>query len=126
MKRNHPENGETRGEPATGATVSLRDIGRDAAILTAVLTAASLLLGSRPITAGVALGGLLALFNWVWLKRFVGAVFLARGGKVSRVGAGLYAFKYLLTFAVVWVAFRYRLVDVFALMTGLLVVIMAI
>jgi hypothetical protein len=112
--------------PRKPGEVNLPGIERDAVILAALFTVASLALGSRRVTAGVAVGGLLALLNWVWLRRFAQGVFLRREGGANRLGGLLYASKYLFTFGAVYLLLRYDQINVFALLAGLLVVIMAI
>ncbi len=115
------------GAPARrGSEVSLRAVERKSAVLVLLMTAASLPFGSWKVTAGLAAGGAISLLNYWWLKRFVATVFLDRQGHVSRLGAALYVFKYLITGGVIFLLIARRLVDIFALMGGLLAVIMAI
>jgi hypothetical protein len=95
-------------------------------VVSLVLLAASLPFRSREVTLGVALGAALAAMNWLWLKRFFGRLVEARRSRAAPPAALLYATKYLVTGATVFAALRWRLVNVFGLLAGLLVVILAV
>ncbi len=106
--------------------VDLGVVERNAVILTLVLVLGSLLFRSLAVSLGVGLGGFLALLNYFWLKKFVQNLLMLSGGRVSKTVAALYVLKYLITGAVIFGAIKYRLVNVFGLLAGLLVVIISV
>ncbi len=105
---------------------NLAGVERNAWLLTIVLTLASLIFGSRGVTLGIALGGLLAILNFFGLKIFVQNIFKRRGGRINRWGMVLYLLKYILTGAVIFYVVKYKLINVFALLAGLMVVIIVV
>lgn len=122
-------------ETVTGTTdeadrqppIDLRLIEKRAWLLVLILTVASLAFRSFRITGGVALGGLLAMLNYLWLKKFVLDVFeRKKGKKVSKLNAILYISKYVLTGAVIFAVVKYNVINIFGLLAGLTVVIIAI
>jgi hypothetical protein len=120
-----PDTDPSGGPPAPG-DVSLRTIEKRSILLAAALVVGSLIFRSAKVSLGVALGGGLAFLNYWWLKRFVETIFLNRRGKVDKLTVALYLFKYVLIGFAIYAVIRYRLVDIFGLLAGLLVVIMAI
>jgi hypothetical protein len=76
------------------------------------------------VTAGLALGGALALFNQHWLRSSVEAVFEgAHAGRPPRLRAARYVLRYLVVAAIVYAAFRAGLVSLAATFAGLLAVV---
>ncbi|HEX8719995.1 MAG TPA: ATP synthase subunit I [Pyrinomonadaceae bacterium] len=79
------------------------------------------------VTAGLALGGALSLFNQHWLRSSVEAVFAgATAGRPPRVRAARYVLRYFVVAAVVFVAFKAGLVSLLATLAGLLAVVAAL
>jgi hypothetical protein len=111
--------------PAT-REVNLKAIIRNAWLLSLALTLGSLFFRSRPVTAGIALGCVLAILNFLWLRRSVGLFVNREGGALSRAGVVLYFMKYVITGGVIFLSMKYAIINVYALMVGLLVVVAVI
>jgi hypothetical protein len=98
--------------------------------LTGVLTAGALLAGLPLVASGCALGGALSLLHFRWLALFLAAVVdprrLPRYGRVKKLVLGAYAVKYLIIVGVVYVLFRYRVVDPLGFLGGLSVLFIGI
>ena len=76
------------------------------------------------VTAGLSLGGALALFNQHWLRSSVEAVFEgAHAGRPPKMRAARYFLRYLVVAAIVYAAFRAGLVSLGATFAGLLAVV---
>jgi predicted secreted protein len=76
------------------------------------------------VTAGLALGGALALFNQHWLRSSVEAVFEgATAGRPPKMRAARYVLRYFVVAAIVYAAFRVGLVSLGATFAGLLAVV---
>ncbi len=106
--------------------VNLRALIRNAWLLSLAMTLGSLLLDATRVTAGVGLGCILAILNFLWLRQAVGLFVNRKGGLFSRVGAVLYFMKYVITGGIIFVAMKYDIINVYALMVGLLVVVAVI
>ncbi len=87
----------TSPEKRRTGEVNLRALIRNACLLSLGLILASLFLDSTRVTAGVALGCILAILNFLWLRRAVGLFVNREGGFFSRAGAVLYLLKYVIT-----------------------------
>jgi hypothetical protein len=101
-------------------------IERTAWAIGALLLAASLLLRSRTVTAGVAVGVLLAVLNYRSLVRFVRALVASGAGSLPRARYALYFLKYAVSAAVVVAALKYRIADPIALLVGASVLLPAL
>ncbi|HEY6000377.1 MAG TPA: ATP synthase subunit I [bacterium] len=101
-------------------------IERTAWALGALLLAASLLLRSAAVTAGVAVGVLLAVLNYRWLVRFARALVSSGERSLPRLRYALYLGKYAVTAAVVAAALKFRIADPLALLAGASVVLPAL
>jgi hypothetical protein len=119
----------TTSEPGTPGTdsghyVSVTGIERKSWALTAVLVLGSLFFHSATVTAGAALGALLALLNFKWLCGFAGR--LIRNRRPPNWLAFLYAIKYLVMGLAIFTVLKYDLVNVFAILAGVSVIFVAI
>jgi hypothetical protein len=101
-------------------------IERTAWMLGALLLAASLLLRSATVTAGVALGVLVAVLNYRYLVRFVRALVESGVRSLPRGRYLLYFCKYAVSGAVLVAALKYRVADPIALLVGASVLLPAI
>jgi len=101
-------------------------IERTAWALGALLLAASLLLRSATVSAGVALGVLIAVLNYRYLVRFVRALVASGETSLPRARHALYFLKYAVTAAVVVAALKYRIADPIALLAGASVLLPAL
>jgi hypothetical protein len=76
------------------------------------------------VTAGLALGGALALFNQHWLRGSVEAVFGgATPARPAKWKASRYVLRYFVVAAVVFVAYRAGLVSLVATLAGMCAVV---
>ena len=101
-------------------------IERTAWALGALLVAGSVLLRSSSVTAGVALGVLVAVLNYRYLVRFVRALVDSGARSLPRARYALYFCKYAVSAAVIVVALRHRIADPIALLAGASVLLPAI
>ena len=101
-------------------------IERTAWAIGALLVAASVLLRSATITAGVALGVLVAVLNYRYLVRFVRSLLDSGVRSLSRGRYLLYFCKYAVSGAAVVAALKYRIADPIALLVGASVLLPAI
>ena len=101
-------------------------IERTAWALGAVLVAGSLLLRSAPITAGAALGVLVAVLNYRYLVRFVRSVVDSGIRSLPRSRYLLYLCKYAVSGAAIVAALKFRVADPIALLVGASVLLPAI
>jgi len=101
-----------------------RRIFRDTFVAAVAAVAVSALLAPWRVTAGLALGGALALFNQHWLRTSVEAVFEgASAARPPRMGAARYVLRYVVVAAVVFVAFKAGLVSLVATLAGMCAVV---
>jgi hypothetical protein len=101
-------------------------IERTAWALGALLVAGSVLLRSAAITAGAALGVLIAVLNYRYLVRFVRAIVDSGIRSLPRGRMLLYFSKYAVSGVAVVVALKYRVADPIALLVGASVLLPAI
>jgi hypothetical protein len=101
-------------------------IERTAWALGAALVAASVLLRSTAVTAGVALGVLVAVLNYRYLVRFVRTLVASGARSLPRVRYVLYLLKYAVSGVAVVAALKYRVADPIALLVGASVLLPAI
>jgi predicted secreted protein len=101
-----------------------RRIFRGTFVAAAAAVAVSALVAPWRVTAGLALGGALALFNQHWLRTSVEAVFEgASAGRPPRMRAARYVLRYFVVAAVVFVAFMAGLVSLAATLAGMCAVV---
>jgi hypothetical protein len=101
-----------------------RRIFRDTLVAAAVAVAVSALIAPWRVTAGLALGGALTLFNQYWLRTSVEAVFEgASAERPPRMRAARYILRYFVVAALVFVAFMAGLVSLVATLAGMCAVV---
>ena len=101
-------------------------IERTAWITGALLLAASLLLRSAPVSAGVALGVLVAVLNYRYLVRFARLLVASGVRSLPRARYALYFLKYAVSGAAIVAALKFRFADPIALLVGASVLLPAI
>ena len=101
-------------------------IERTAWALGALLVAASVLLRSSTITAGVALGVLVAVLNYRYLVRFVRSLLDSGVRSLPRGRYLLYFCKYAVSGVAIVAALKYKVADPIALLVGASVLLPAI
>jgi hypothetical protein len=101
-------------------------IERTAWGLGALALAGSLPLRSPTVTAGVAVGVLLAVLNYRSLVRFVRLLVASGATSLPRARYALYLSKYAVSAAVVVAALKYRIADPIALLVGASVLLPAL
>ena len=106
--------------------MSIGRVERKGWILAGVLLAASLLLQSRGITFGVALGAGLAMLNFKGLRNFVVSMVDSGRTRLPRWLLTLYLLKYVLTGVAIFLAIKYDFANVLALLAGVSVIFLAI
>jgi len=104
----------------------LKKIERLAWALLVVFTLLSIPFLSLKVTAGVALGGVLAILSYLWLKGFMMAIILPGGRRVSRLTILLYLGKYVIISLTIFLSFKYDIIHVLSFMLGLMVIVLAI
>lgn len=90
------------------------------------LLGASLLLRSTAVTAGVAVGVLVAVVNFRLLVRFVEGLVAPGGRRAPRARLALHFLKYGLSAAVIAAAFKFRVADPIAVLAGASVLLPAL
>lgn len=86
----------------------------------AIAVAVSAFLAPWRVTAGLLLGGALALFNHHWLRTSLAAVFsTAASGRRVKIKAARYVLRYFVTAAIVAAAYSFNLVSIVATLAGL-------
>ena len=101
-------------------------IERTAWALGALLVAASMLLRSSTVTAGLALGVLVAVLNYRYLVRFVRSLVDSGVRSLPRGRYLLYFCKYAVSGVAIVAALKYRVADPIALLVGASVLLPAI
>lgn len=103
---------------------AVRRIFRGTFVAALAAVAAGAALAPWRVTAGLALGGALALFNQHWLSTSVEAVFEGAGdGRPPRMRAARYVLRYFVVAAVVFAAHRAGLVSLAATLAGMCAVV---
>ena len=98
-------------------------------VLTALLTLAALMARYPLIASGCALGGALSVLHFKWLALFLTAVVDPHKRPYSRlrkVALGAYLAKYLIIGGVVYLLFRYGVVEPWGFLGGLSVIFLGI
>ena len=101
-------------------------IERTAWVLGVALLAGSLLLRSATVTAGVAVGAVIAVFSYRSLVRFARAVAASGERSLPRARYALYLGKYAVIAAVVAAVLKLRIADPIALLAGASVLLPAL
>ncbi len=104
-----------------------RRVDRIALLLLVLCTLATCFFYSIRAGASIAVGGVLSLINFHWLKRAVDFVVLEGGtGPVGKRVAWQYIGRYALIALTLYVTIRFRLLVPALIVTGLLVYVLAI
>ncbi len=106
--------------------IRIESVERKSWILTGAFLILSLPFFSLAIVSGVALGALLAILNFKWLKNFAGRILSGSRTRLSKLVFAIYFLKYVFTALVIVLALKYDLTNVFAIMAGVSVIILAI
>jgi ATP synthase I chain len=107
----------------------LRRIERYGWALTALLTLAALVARYPLVASGCALGGALSVLHFKWLALFLTAVVDPHKrpyGRIRTVILGAYLAKYLIISGVVYLLFRYGVVEPLGFLGGLSVIFLGI
>jgi predicted secreted protein len=103
---------------------AVRRIYRDTFWAALVAVVVSAFLAPWRVTAGLALGGALALFNQHWLRSSVEAVFEgATAARPPRMKAARYVLRYAVVAALVFFAYQAGLVSLLATLAGMCAVV---
>ena len=97
--------------------------------LTALLTVAALVARSPLVASGCVVGGALSMLHFRWLAMFLTAVVDPHKrpySRIKKIALGAYIAKYLLIIGVVYLLFRYGVVEPLGLLGGLSVIFVAI
>jgi ATP synthase I chain len=104
-----------------------RRIFRDTCIAAALAVVVSAGLAPWRVTAGLLLGGALAVFNHYWLRESVASIFGgARSGRRQKLGAARFVLRYFVIAAVVFAAVRLGLASLVATLAGMCAVVLAL
>lgn len=106
--------------------VTIGGIERRGWVLTGVLLAASIPFSSLEVTAGVAIGAVLAMLNFKGLHSLVTSLLKTGRRRLPRWLLALYLLKYVLTGLAIFTAIKYHFANVLALMAGVSVIFLAI
>ena len=115
------------GEAEEDPRAAERRIFRDMCIAAGVAVLVSAALAPWRVTAGLLLGGALAVFNHYWLRESVASVFGgAQSGGRQKFGAARFVLRYLVIAAVVFAAVRLGLASLVATLAGMCAVVPAL
>ena len=101
-------------------------IERTAWSLGALLVAASLVLRSAAVTAGLAIGVLVVVLNYRYLVRFARRLVVSGARSVPPARYALYFLKYAVSGVAIVAALRWKIADPVALLVGASVLVPAI
>jgi ATP synthase I chain len=112
-----------------GDSELLRRVERYGWVLTGLLTVGALVARHPLVASGCALGGALSVLHFKWLAMFLTAVVDPQKrpyGRIKKIALGAYLAKYLIITGVVYLLFRYHIVEPLGLLCGLSVIFVAI
>ena len=98
-------------------------------VLTGLLTIGSLAARYPLVASGCAIGGTLSVLHFKWLAMFLSAIVDPQrrpGSRIKKVALGAYLAKYFIITAVVYLLFRYGVVEPLGFLGGLSVIFVAI
>jgi diacylglycerol kinase len=122
--RARPGEPEAAGPVGEAPREAVRRIFRDTFWAALVAVVVSAFLAPWRVTAGLALGGALALFNQHWLRSSVEAVFEGAGAaRPPRLRAARYVLRYAVVAGLVFCAYRAGLVSLVATLAGMCAVV---
>jgi hypothetical protein len=107
----------------------LRRIERYGWALTGLLSAGALIARYPLVASGCAIGGALSVLHFKWLAMFLSAVVDPQrrpSSRIKKVALGAYLAKYLIITGVVYLLFRYGVVEPLGFLGGLSVIFVAI
>jgi hypothetical protein len=98
--------------------------------LTGLFAGSALLIGSPRMASGCAIGGALSVLHFKWLAIFLTAVVdpqkRQRYSRIKKIAFGAYIGKYLIITGVVYLLFRYGVVEPVGFLAGLSVIFVGI
>jgi ATP synthase I chain len=113
-----------------GQSHLLRRIERYGWALTGVLAGGALVTGYPLVASGCALGGALSVLHFKWLAVFLSAVVdphrRQRYSRIKKIALGAYLAKYLIIAGVVYLLFRYGVVEPLGFLSGLSVIFLGV
>ncbi|MGH8066577.1 MAG: ATP synthase subunit I [Candidatus Entotheonellia bacterium] len=112
-----------------GDSALLRRIERYGWALTGLLTVGALIARYPLVASGCAIGGALSVLHFKWLAMFLTAVVDPQrrpNSRIKKVALGAYLAKYLIIIGVVYLLFRYGVVEPLGFLGGLSVIFVAI
>jgi diacylglycerol kinase len=119
-----PVEPEQAGQAGEAPGEAVRRVFRDTFWATLVAVVVSAFLAPWRVTAGLALGGALALFNQHWLRGSVEAVFEgATSARPPRMKVARYFLRYAVVAVVVFLAYQSGLVSLVATLAGMCAVV---
>ena len=98
-------------------------------VLTGVLSVAAIVTGYPLVSRGCAIGGTLSVLHFKWLALFLTALVDPRKRRysgITKLALGAYVAKYLIIAGIVYVLFRYQVVEPLGFLGGLSVTFLAI
>jgi ATP synthase I chain len=107
----------------------LRRIERYGWALTGLLSAGALIARYPLVASGCAIGGALSVLHFKWLAMFLSAIVDPQrrpSSRIKKVALGAYLAKYLIITGVVYLLFRYGVVEPLGFLGGLSVIFVAI
>ena len=108
----------------------LRRVERYGWGMTGLATLAALVAGYPLVASGCAIGGAMSVLHFKWLALFFSAMVdphtRQRYQRVKKIVLGAYIAKYLIITGVIYLLFRYRVVDPLGFLGGLSVIFIAI
>jgi ATP synthase I chain len=112
-----------------GGTGLLRRVERYGWMMTGLLTVGALIACYPLVASGCALGGALSVVHFKWLAMFLTAVVDPHkrpSSRIKKLVLGAYLVKYLIIIGVVYLLFRYGVVEPLGFLGGLSVIFVAI
>jgi ATP synthase I chain len=107
----------------------LKRVERYGWVLTGVFSAVAFMAGYPLVGRGCAIGGALSMLHFKWLALFLTALVdpqKRRYSGITKVALGAYVAKYLIIAGIVYVLFRYQVVEPLGFLGGLSVIFLAI
>lgn len=112
-----------------GDAALLRRIERYGWALTGLLSVGALIARYPLVASGCAIGGALSVLHFKWLAMFLTAVVDPQrrpSSRIKKLALGAYLAKYLIIIGVVYLLFRYGVVEPLGFLGGLSVIFVAI
>ncbi|MEP6742713.1 MAG: ATP synthase subunit I [bacterium] len=117
---NQNDNNQVAGLLSANGDATNRRIFRSMTVVVIVAVCASLPFASWRVSTGLLLGGLLSLVNHYWLTSSTTAAFsVLVDGQKPRLSLVQYVLRYVLIGSVIFIAYKFRIASVPALVAGL-------